>query len=202
MFPRGNGQVRLGVGVLRPDSEVDPMRLLQRLMADPRLADGLRGAQPLEYHAGALPAEPVEGPYSMAGLLLAGDSGAQASPLVGEGIRYAIRAGRLAGEIATRGDASAQALAEYDREWQRRFGQEMRLSWWLNRRLARYGDRNWRVVASLLARLSADQAADGLRGRFGAGWWLKLAAQSPVLLATAVSAALAGRSSEGQNPRV
>lgn len=192
-FPRGDGRVRVGVGVLRPDTELDPKALLDRLVRQhPLLAHGLRDAQPLEYHTGVIPSEALGARLSGAGLIAAGDSAAQASPLLGEGIRYAVRAGRLAGEIAARavadGDASADALSGYDRAWRRRYGGEMRLAYWLNERLARYGDRNWRVVAALLGRLPPSLAARGLHGDWDAAWWWGLAVRSPLLMLAAARA--------------
>jgi len=172
-FPHADGRVRVGVGLLRPDSnsDLDPRAFLERLLRHPALAAALRGGQPIELHTGAIPAEAPVGRLHVDGLLLAGDSAAQASPLVGEGIRYAIQAGRLAGEVAA---AAARArdpslLAAYGRAWHARYGREMAVAYWLNRRFARYGDRNWRIVVSLLARLPPRLVAAGMHGDI-AGW--------------------------------
>ncbi len=191
-FPRGDGRVRVGVGVLRPDTDLDPAALLDRLRQHPALAPSLRNAQPLEHHVGVLPAEAPRARLSTAGLLLAGDAAGQASPLVGEGIRYAIRAGRLAGAVAVAAvrsnDPSAAALRRYDRAWRRRFGAEMAVATWVHRRAARYGDRNWRVVTALLGALGPGQVAAALHGDFTPAWWLGLSLASPRLVLAAASA--------------
>ncbi len=196
IFPHGDGHVRVGVGVLRPDSAVDPRALLGRLMTSDSLAEGLRGATVVESHTGVIPGEPLRQALSAPGLILAGDSASQASPLVGEGIRYAIRAGRLAGEVAAgalkAGDTSARALGTYDRAWHRQFGREMAVSDWLNRRFARYGDRNWRVVAALLGELSGDQLAQGLRGDYSTAWVAGLLVRAPRLAQAAWGVLRAG----------
>jgi digeranylgeranylglycerophospholipid reductase len=196
-FPHVDERVRLGIGVLRPDSELHPRALLERLRRHPVLALGLEGARVLEVHSGVLPAEPARGRLSTNGLLLAGDSGVQASPLVGEGIRYAVLAGRLAGSVAAgaviAGDVSAARLAAYDRAWHRRFGREMALAWWINQRASRYGDRNWRIVAALMSQLSADQAAAALHGDVDVRWCLGLARKTPRLAAAAVASLRAER---------
>lgn len=191
-FPRAGGRVRVGVGVLRPASDLDPRALLRRLTSHPALQGPLRGAQPLEYHTGVFPVSPPPEHLSMDGLLLAGDSSAQGSPLVGEGIRYAIRAGRLAGAVAAdaadAGDCSAAFLRRYDTAWRRQFGREMAVSYGLHRRFVRYGDRNWRVVAALLGCLSPGQAAAALHGDYTASWWLGLALRAPWLASAALGA--------------
>jgi digeranylgeranylglycerophospholipid reductase len=171
-FPRPGGRVRVGVGVVHPPGPADPRPLLARLLGHPALADALAGAQALELHTGVVPAEPTAA-LTAPGLLVVGDAGAQASPLLGEGIRYAIEAGRLAGAVAAAAVQSPQAVLEtYASAWQARFGRSMALGWWLNRRLARYGDRNWRVVAALLSELTPAQVAAALHGDLDLGWLL------------------------------
>lgn len=60
----------------------------------------VKNAQPYAIHSGAYPLSGMlEKPYAN-GLLLAGDSAAQASMLVGEGIRYALEFGKSAGITA------------------------------------------------------------------------------------------------------
>ena len=63
--------------------------------------------------------------------------GTVATALFGEGIRFAIRAGRLAGEVGAaavrRGDVSAPALAAYEAEWRRRVGWSHRLAYEVNK---------------------------------------------------------------------
>src|SRR5438552_920902 len=129
-FPRGNGRVRLGVGVLHPDCDDDARVYLERIVHDlPQLTDKFKGASPIEYHTGLFPSEgPVER-FSRDGLLLAGDAGGHGSTLVGEGIRFAIYAGQMAGTIAAQavkaGDTSATYLGRFDKQWRARFRRDM-----------------------------------------------------------------------------
>ena len=117
-FPRGNGRVRLGVGVLHPDNDDDARVYLDRIMRDiPQLAQYFKGASPLEYHTGLFPSENYLESFSRDGLLLAGDAGGHGSTLVGEGIRFAIYSGQMAGEVAAEavkvGDTSAAFLSRF-----------------------------------------------------------------------------------------
>jgi digeranylgeranylglycerophospholipid reductase len=188
-FPRGNGRVRLGVGVIHPDSEDDARLYLDRIMHNiPQLQDLLRAASPIEYHTGLFPAErPVES-FSRAGLLLAGDAGAHGSTLVGEGIRFAIYSGQMAGTAAAAavksGDTSATALARFDKQWRARFGRDMDISYMINKHIASYSDEQWDSAFDLLKRLSPAQMARSMRGEYTAGLLMGIIARNPKLVAS------------------
>jgi digeranylgeranylglycerophospholipid reductase len=189
-FPCPDAHVRVGVGLLRPPSDGLELRAaLDRLLLHPALAAALEGARPVELHTGVIPAQPVAR-LSAAGLLLVGDAASQASPVLGEGIRYAIEAGRLAGRVAARaalaGAVSAAELATYDRAWRRRVGSARHVGWWLHRRLARYRDRNWRIAATLLAHLEPAQLAAALHDDITPSWLVAAAPRLALGLARAV----------------
>src|SRR6266700_739763 len=98
VFPRGNGRVRLGVGVLHPDSNDDARTYLDSIVRDlPQLTDKFKDASHIEYHTGLFPSEGPLERFSRDGLLLAGDAGGHGSTLVGEGSRFAIYSGQMAG---------------------------------------------------------------------------------------------------------
>jgi digeranylgeranylglycerophospholipid reductase len=189
VFPRGNGRVRLGVGVIHPDSEEDARIYLDRIMHDlPRLSDKFKGASPIEYHTGLFPSEEPLERFSRDGLLLAGDAGGHGSTLVGEGIRFAIYAGQMAGKVAAEavraGDSSAAFLARFDRRWRARFGRDMDIAYMINKRITAYNDAQWDNALDLMKRLTPAQVAQTLRGDFSAGLLLGILARGPGLLAT------------------
>ena len=186
-FPRGNGRVRLGVGVIRPDVDEDAREYLdtfvQRL---PSLAPDFAGSSPVEYHTGLFPSEGVVERFVTDGLIATGDSAGHGSTLVGEGIRFAIysgqMAGAVAGEAARAGDSSAAFLSRYDRQWRARFGREMDISYIVNQRIARWSDAKWDEGMELLRRLTPAQAADLLRGDYSVGLFLGVLRRNPGLL--------------------
>lgn len=188
-FPRGNGRVRLGVGVLHPDSNEDARIYLDRILREmPQLKDKFRGASPVEYHTGLFPSEgPVER-FSRDGLLLAGDAGGHGSTLVGEGIRFAIYAGQLAGAVAAEaiksGDTSATSLARFDKRWRARFGRDMDIAYMINKHIANYSDAQWDDALDLMKRLTPMQMAQALRGDFSASLVMGVLARNPSLVAT------------------
>ncbi|HEX7733676.1 MAG TPA: NAD(P)/FAD-dependent oxidoreductase [Ktedonobacteraceae bacterium] len=188
-FPRGNGRVRLGVGVLHPDSDEDARVYLDRIMHElPQFAGKFKDASPVEYHTGLFPSEgPVER-FSRDGLLLAGDAGGHGSTLVGEGIRFAVYSGQMAGQVAAEalktGDTSASALNRFDRLWRARFGRDMDISYMINKRIAGYSDNQWDGALDLLKRLTPTQMAQALRGDYSAGLVMSILARNPGLVAT------------------
>jgi digeranylgeranylglycerophospholipid reductase len=122
------------------------------------------------------------------GLLATGDSAGHGSTLVGEGIRFAIYSGQMAGETAAEavraGDTSAAFLTRYDQRWRARFGREMDISYIVNQRIARWSDTRWDEGVEMLRRLTPAQAADLLRGDYSVGLLLGVLRRNPGLLRT------------------
>ncbi|HEU0026048.1 MAG TPA: NAD(P)/FAD-dependent oxidoreductase, partial [Ktedonobacterales bacterium] len=188
-FPRGKGRVRLGVGVIRPDVDADAREYLDTFTERlPNLAPDFKGASPVEYHTGLFPSEGVVSSFVRDGLIATGDAAGQGSTLVGEGIRFALYSGAMAGEVAGEaaqaGDASAERLARYERQWRARFGREMDISYIVNQRIARWTDEQWDDSMDLLTRLTPAQAADLLRGDYSVGLFLGVLRRNPRLLRT------------------
>ncbi|HEY4032932.1 MAG TPA: NAD(P)/FAD-dependent oxidoreductase [Ktedonobacteraceae bacterium] len=188
-FPRGNGRVRLGVGVLHPDNDDDARIYLDRIMRDiPQLAQYFKGASPLEYHTGLFPSENYLESFSRDGLLLAGDAGGHGSTLVGEGIRFAIYSGQMAGKVAAEavkvGDTSAAFLSRFDKRWHTRFGRDMDIAYMINKRIAAYSDAQWDDALDLMKRLTPAHVAQALRGDFTAGLVMGVLTRAPALIAT------------------
>jgi len=188
-FPRGNGRVRLGVGVLHPDCDDDARVYLDSIVHDlPQLTDTFKDASPIEYHTGLFPSEGPLEHFSRDGLLLAGDAGGHGSTLVGEGIRFAIYSGQMAGSVAAEavkaGNPSATFLDRFDKKWRARFGRDMDISYMINKRITHYSDEQWDNALDLMKRLTPAQMAQALRGDFSAGLIMGILARNPGLIAT------------------
>lgn len=188
-FPRGKGRVRLGIGVIRPDVDADAREYLDTFAERlPALAPAFAGASPVEYHTGLFPSEGVVEHFVGEGLLATGDAAGHGSTLVGEGIRFAIYSGQMAGAVAAEavraGNSSAQFLTRYDRQWRARFGREMDISYIVNQRIAAWSDAKWDEGVDMLKRLTPTQAADLLRGDYSVGLFLGVLRRNPGLLRT------------------
>ena len=171
VFPYRDGRVRIGVGVLRPDADADPRDYLERLLALPELNGLLGTAQPVEVHAGLIPAEPLRPALVGPRLIAVGDASAQASTLVGEGIRFAMRAGSGAGhavaDAVQRGEDDAP-LRAFDAAWRARYGREFRIAHRLSVSMGRFGDPTWDRAVRAVGELPPWFVAEALSTRFRA----------------------------------
>ena len=77
---------------------------------------------------------PLEGPLIQTcanGIIAVGGAAGQIYALSGQGLRYALRCGEIAGKVAidaiTEGDVSMGALVDYERQWRAEFDTELRV---------------------------------------------------------------------------
>lgn len=191
LFPYRPGRIRVGVGVMRPDSDADPRRLLDALLALPALAETLRGAQPVEQHAGLIPVAPLRVPMVQGGVVCVGDAASHASALVGEGIRYAIgageAAGRALGEAVRSGDAAA--LHRFERRWHARHRRDFAVAYRVNRALSGFVDARWDAAVSAIGSTPSWFVTASLRTDFRPRHLARLAITHPRLAARYVRAA-------------
>lgn len=189
-FPYGNHRVRAGVGVLRPDVAADPADFLDDFIRSYEpLREAFTGASPIERHTGVIPGEGTTTRFVTDGLMTTGDSAGQASSLFGEGIRYAMYAGRAAGQVGARavrqGCVSAAALAPYEHEWRRRFGRSHQLAYVVNRILYGSTDAEWDSAVRALQGCGSGQFARLLASDLSIGLGLRIAVHNPRALGTA-----------------
>ena len=187
IFPWGSGRVRAGVGVTKPDVEEDPAPFLRRLvMEDPRFAPRLAPHSEIEFHRGLFPAEGVLDNAACNGLLVVGDAAGHASLLVGEGIRFCMMAGRIAGEgvakVLSKGAPTAARLRSVMRPWHRRFGRNFTLAHEANLRMTGFSDKTWDDTVSALARLSPRQFLQFLKTDFTLPLMTGMLARNPSLI--------------------
>lgn len=185
VFPWGGQRVRVGVGVIHPDDASDPVKLLDSFVAAAnRMGIDLTGAQPIEYHFGLIPSDMSE-TFVGDGILAVGDAAGHASTLVGEGIRWAIMAGRMAGKVAAAAaqvhDVSAPFLSRFQSDWLGQYGRNLRIANLVNRTIAKWDDRKWDEWTELLTHLSPGEFATALKTNFSVGWGVGIALAHPKL---------------------
>jgi len=186
-FPWGRKRVRVGVGILHTDSDAHPDRYLDILVArSAEFGIDLKGAQPIEYHFGLVPSDGVLDSFVGDGIMAVGDAAGQPSPLVGEGIRWAIKAGRMAGAVAAdavkANDFSKSFLGRYQRRWNTKFGKNLRIAYEINRKIAQWDDAKWDRKTELLKLFTPYQFGQALQANFMAGWAFQLLWSHPTLL--------------------
>ncbi len=173
VFPHGEARVRIGIGVLHPDTAASPHELLNTLLARGEIAGCRRERHAaLEFHLGTIPATPPLAKTFADGLMVVGDAGGLISTLLGEGIRFALDVGRMAGEAATEahraGRFDAAFLARFDWRWRGRYGRLFHWGVEINQRLARYHDKAWNEKIALLSQFPAEAIPALLQGKWSA----------------------------------
>ena len=166
-FPRGGTRVRVGVGLIQPDTGVNPRTMYEPV--ERLLADRLAGAEVLELHSGRIPSEEAPGRLTGDALMVVGDAGAQSNPLLGEGIRHVIRAARSAAPIAIaalsrQGVVPCERLRAWERSGRRARGSSWGLAMRANRYVAGMDDDDWDRAVDLLGRLPVEVVTPILRG--------------------------------------
>ena len=179
IFPHGESRVRIGIGVLHPDTTAEPRQRLDHLLNRKEIAGcPVNRHAALEFHLGAIPAVPPLEKTSAAGLLVVGDAGGLISTLLGEGIRFALDVGRMAGEVAVAahqtGRFDAEFLKSFDARWRNHYGKLFSWGYEINQRLAKYNDEAWNQKINLLAQLPAATIPALLKGDFSAPLLLSL----------------------------
>lgn len=180
IFPTSDGKVRVGVGIIRPDTNNSPGDLLERFLQSPEARElGLKTGKLETKHFGVIPSDGAAGNFVHGRIIAVGDAAGQALSLVGEGIRYGIEAGRRAGQsiaAALEQPASADtSLAAYNTWWTQTYRRRFGLAQRANVRMGGFRDPDWSRLAELLRGLSGDEVASLLRMDFPRRLILKMA---------------------------
>ncbi len=186
-FPWGGSRVRVGVGIIHPDSRINPDECLGKLICQSSTYGiNLHRAEPIEYHFGLIPSDGLCKRFIGNGIIGVGDSAGQSSALVGEGIRWAIMAGRMAGEVAVEAiserNYSREFLSRYEKRWRTKHGRNLRIAHAINKRIARWSDEKWDEGVEMLKLLTPDQFTEALQSNFMAAWTLRVLSKNPVLI--------------------
>jgi len=162
-----------------PDSNDQPKHLLDHFISTGKYKNLLKAAAQIEYHWGIIPSE---GPLRMTvsdHFMIIGDAGGLISQLLGEGIRFAIDLGQIAGRVAGRavetGDFSKDFLLSYQRKWKKKYEILFRIGQLINKRLTTYTDDDWDMRIMQLSKLDPELIPDLLKGNFTLHSIIKLA---------------------------
>lgn len=186
IFPLGNNIVRIGVGVGKPESNVDPTQRLKELM-ESKLGPikKLGKTTPIEFHYGLIPNDGLSRKTVFNNLILVGDSAGQANPLVLEGIRYAIKFGRVAGKVAAAaiksGKTDKNALYPYEENWRKEIESKINSAGKVQDRWIGLSDEEWDKELDIIKELRPEEFLDFIKADFGLSNMIKLATHHPKL---------------------
>jgi len=126
IFPKGEGQANVGLGIQADLISEAPIDLLTRFIEGRRF---LARGSPVTMVMGGVPVALPPAALVTSGCMLVGDAARQVDPLTGGGIANGMRAGRLAAQVAARaigdGDMGRGALRSYEQAWQDGIGRDM-----------------------------------------------------------------------------
>ena len=186
IFPVSKNIIRIGVGVGKPESLVDPTERLKELMEKkPGPIKNLGKITPIEFHYGLIPNDGLSRKTVYDNLILVGDSAGQANPLVLEGIRYAIMFGRVAGEVSANaiksGDTTEKSLKKYEENWKKAIKAKINSASKVQDRWIGLSDEEWDKEIEIIGELTPDEFIDFIKADFGLTNMVKLAAHHPKL---------------------
>jgi len=126
IFPRGEGEANVGLGVIGSKCQPGLPKELLLNFIDNRFPK----ARVSDLHCGGIPVARWVRPLVKGGVMLVGDAARQVNAINGAGIAYSLYAGKTAGAIAAksiRGDGACdhRALMEYHRDWAKKFGKQL-----------------------------------------------------------------------------
>lgn len=170
-FGTAHGTMRIGVGVIQPDTDASPRALLDTVVADraylARMGLELEGP-PLVVHSGILPSVAYDDRLVFGRVIRVGDSANFATPTIGEGIRVCIEFGRMLGEAL--GEAARtgrdRPLKAYERACRRRLKRDYKWGFVVNTRAARYTPKHWNEAVRRMALAGPDALVATFRGEF------------------------------------
>ena len=186
IFPVSKNTVRIGVGIGKPESNIDPTERLNELLKT-KLGPikDLGKITPIEFHYGLIPNDGLSRKTVYDNLILVGDSAGQANPLVLEGIRYAIMFGRVAGDVSAdavkSGDTSEKSLKKYEENWQKAIKAKINSAYKVQDRWIGLTDEEWDKEIEIIGELTPDEFIDFIKADFGLTNMLRLAAHHPKL---------------------
>ena len=186
IFPLGKNLVRIGVGVGKPESDVDPTERLDKLIEEEvgPIKD-LGKITKKEFHYGLIPNEGLSRKTVYDNLILVGDTAGMANPLVLEGIRYAIKYGRVAGDTAGKaiksGDTSEKTLQKYEETWKKEIEPKIKSAHKVQAKWLGLSDDDWDKEIDIISNLTADEFLDFVRADFTVAKMVKLATHHPML---------------------
>jgi digeranylgeranylglycerophospholipid reductase len=141
VFPKGVGVANVGLGIVALRAQ--PGRTARQYL-DQYLATYFPTGVATGYTVGGVIVHPTIARTVTDGLLLCGDAAHMINPLSGGGIVNAMKAGRLAAEVAAdalaAGDTSAARLARYHEAWMHLLGDDHRRFYKIKEALGRFDD--------------------------------------------------------------
>ena len=170
-FPTVKGTIRVGVGVIQPESDANPRKLLDMVVNDKKILKryGLTLPDtPTEVHSGILPSVAYEKKLVFGNAIRIGDAANVATPTLGEGIRQSIEFGRIAGEALGKAIKTGRSgpLKAYERRARRQLARDYKWGFLVNTRYAKMTPPQWDGAVRRIGAMGSDAAVAVLRSEY------------------------------------
>ncbi len=170
VFATAQETIRIGVGVIQPDTDKSPRELLDAVVNDTpyleRLGLKLEGVPIV--HSGILPSVAYDARLVFGNVIRVGDSANFATPTIGEGIRVCIELGRMLGTELGRAVKTGRhaPLRTYERRCRRVLQRDYKWGFLVNTRAARYTPAQWDAAVRRMQQVGPDAIVATFRGEF------------------------------------
>lgn len=125
------------------------------------LSQGKIASAEVKINYDGIPLKPLARTYADR-LLVVGSAAGQVKPTTGGGIYYGLLCADIAADnlqrALNRGDLSARSLAGYERAWQRKLGQELKIGYWARQTYQRLSDRQIDQIFNIIKANGIDEA--------------------------------------------
>ena len=169
VFPTNYNTVRLGIGVIKPDTDDNPRDVMNKLLSSGFLDKlGVRVPAEFEVNSGIIPSIAFEQQVVFENVIRVGDAANCATPVAGEGIRIAIEQGRLLGVMLSEAilKKRPQCLDYYEKAYAAKYSRDYRIGFWANQRISGYTPKDWDKSLKRLNSLSESEVTNLLRSQF------------------------------------
>jgi digeranylgeranylglycerophospholipid reductase len=154
IFPKGNRVANVGIGIISKHGESGSKAKdhLDAFIA--RHPEIFEDASPMEINSGGIPVGSAIDKLTADGLMVVGDAAHQVNPIHGGGIALAMRAAKIAGDVAAsavaEGDYSSGRLSEYEKIWREGDGVKVERLFKLRFFLEKLEDKDLETLAGIL----------------------------------------------------
>ncbi len=156
VFPKGDRMANVGIGISGNNSYPKTAHQYLQEFIDRRFP---RNAI-LSVMAGAIPTGATVRKMVTDGLMVVGDAAHHTNPLSGGGIVNAMKAGKLAAEVAIKalevGDCSEKTLQVYEKRWHRSVGKSLKRYYRIKEAAMRLSDQDMNEAAKVLSKLDME----------------------------------------------
>jgi digeranylgeranylglycerophospholipid reductase len=169
VFPTADGKLRVGVGVIHPDTDASPKTLMKNFLNSADVSRfNLKLGDEYVINAGTLPSIAYDPELVFGNVIRVGDAANFATPTVGEGIRLCIQHGTELGialgqTLKTQNPAT---LIQYERTCKKQFQINYHFGFLANQRFSQYDINDWDKSIRRISYLSETQLVALLRSEF------------------------------------